>query len=454
MQLNYHELRAGAPSGGRTHTGRILSPPRETPGFQNVRISSVNRIRILGILRNVYAFVYAFLIQPVAVSQLHKQLAETKDIEMARKANGQGHTYKVGNAYRTVIRKGDHSITAMAVTAQESRKRAKEKLELMPNILSRNSLPVGRMQFSEYLISWLEDEHKHTIAHSTYKRYLALAKFHINPVLGEIELQKLSSSDITKMLAVMRESGQSPRSQQQARALLSVALRDAEYKGFILVNPVTRVRNPQGKRIEISPLSIEEVKRLLNTYSGTYLGGRLHIALICGLRQGEALGLTWDAIDLEARTIKVSRQVQIINGDQIFTELKTEKSSRLIALTAETTTALRGHLSLIEQLKQRAGSSWVENNLVFPDGFGNFRSPKTDYAEWKKALKICGIAPKRLHDARHTAATLMYSQGVGIETISRALGHSTSAITSKLYVHNSIEPQKAAAEVINQILIG
>ena len=371
---------------------------------------------------------------------------------MSRRSNGQGHTYKVGNSYRTVIHCEGHVITAMAGTAQESRKRAKEKIELIPNILSKNSLPVARMQFGEYLINWLEDEHKHTIAHSTYKRYLALAKFHINPVLGEIELQKLSSSDITRMLAAMREVGQSPRSQQQARALLSVALRDAEYKGYILVNPVTRVRNPQGKRLEISPLTIEEVKRLLKTYSGTYLGGRLHIALICGLRQGEALGLTWNEVDLEARTIKVHRQVQIINGVQVFTDLKTEKSSRLIALTEETTAALRGHLGLIEQLKQRAEASWMEKNLVFPNGFGCFRSPKTDYAEWKKALKLCGIASKRLHDARHTAATLMYSQGVGIEVISRALGHSSSAITSKLYVHSALKPQVEAANLVNKAL--
>jgi integrase len=341
----------------------------------------------------------------------------------------------------------------MASTAQESRRLAKEKLELNPNLITNSPLAAARMRLQDYLIQWLEEEHKHNIAHSTYKRYLALAKFHINPVLGEIEVQKLSSSDITRMLAVMREAGQSARSQQQSRALLSVALRDAEYKGYIVVNPVTRVRNPQGKRIEISPLSIEEVKRLLNTYSGTYLGARLHIALICGLRQGEALGLTWDDVDLCARTIKVDKQVQLVNGVQIFTDLKTEKSSRLIALTEETTAALRSHISLVAHLKGRAETSWVENNLVFPDGLGNFRSPKTDYAEWKKALKLCGIAPKRLHDARHTAATLMYSQGVGIETISRALGHSTSAITSKLYVHNSLQPQKVAAEAMNQLLI-
>ena len=121
-------MRTGAPSGGRTHTGRILSPPRETPGFQNLEDLSVAQAQVLGILRDVYAFMYAFLIQTVAVSQLHKQLVETKDIEMARKANGQGHTYKVGFSYRAVIRKGDDSITAMTATAQESRRLAKEKL--------------------------------------------------------------------------------------------------------------------------------------------------------------------------------------------------------------------------------------------------------------------------------------------------------------------------------------
>ena len=77
---------------------------------------------------------------------------------MARKANGQGHTYKVGNSYRTVIRKGGHCITAMASTSQESRRLAKEKLELKPNLLSKSLLPVARIQFGEYLISWLDEK--------------------------------------------------------------------------------------------------------------------------------------------------------------------------------------------------------------------------------------------------------------------------------------------------------
>ena len=79
---------------------------------------------------------------------------------MSRRANGQGHTYKVGSSYRTVIHCNGHVVTAMAATVQESRRRAKEKLDLIPNISSRNSLPVARMPFEDYLIQWLEEEHK------------------------------------------------------------------------------------------------------------------------------------------------------------------------------------------------------------------------------------------------------------------------------------------------------
>jgi integrase len=373
---------------------------------------------------------------------------------MARKANGQGHTYKVGNSYRTAIRKGGYTITAMGATAQESRKRAKTKLDALPNLGgANNSQNNSKMNLESYLSTWLEEEHKHLIAHSTFKRYRSLAKFHINPSIGKIELRKLTASHINQMLTNMRESGQSPRSQQQARALLSVALQEAERKDYIVLNPVKKVRNPQLKRIEIDPLTLTDVKRLLSTFEGTYMCARLHTALICGLRQGEALGLTWDDVDFGNRTLSIRKQIQIIDGTQVFTGLKTDKSRRLIALTDETVVAFKAHRGLIERLKLRCLGNWVESNLVFPNELGSFRSPTVDYSEWKKALKLCGIAPKRLHDARHTAATLMYSQGVGIETISRALGHSTSAITSKLYVHNSVEPQKAAAEVMNQLLV-
>ena len=372
---------------------------------------------------------------------------------MTRRSNGQGHTYKVGTSFRTVIHSNGTVVTAMAKNAQDSRKLAKEKLVLkVSETDTERAKNLSNLLLEKYLMSWLEDEHKHNIAHSTYKRYRSLALNHINPALGSYRITELSPRLINQLLVDMRKNGQSVRSIQQARALLSISLGEAENLSYITSNPVRKVKNPINSQKTISPLTLDEVKRLLKTYEETYLCARLHIALICGLRQGEAIGLRWQDIDLANGKLDVRKQIQIIEGRQEFTGLKTERSKRTVMLTETTLKALVEHKKLVERMRQGCLANWQDLDLVFPRENGSPRSPQTDYDEWQKALKLCGIAPKRLHDARHTAATLMYSQSVGIETISRALGHSSSAITSRLYVHSVEEPLRKAATALNGIL--
>ena len=144
---------------------------------------------------------------------------------MEPKANGQGHTYKVRNSYRTVIHRDDYVVTAMAATPQESKRKAKEKLLQLPvRINSLETSINSKIKLNEFLVNWLESVHQHNIANSTFKRYMSLTKHHINPVLGDYELRKVTPRLINSLLAKMRDSGQSIRSQQQARAVLSIAL--------------------------------------------------------------------------------------------------------------------------------------------------------------------------------------------------------------------------------------
>lgn len=370
---------------------------------------------------------------------------------MARKANGQGHTYKVGTSYRTVIKQGDKVVTAMAKTSQLSKSRAKEKLSKLQQSHSE-VLADSTVNLGEYLIRWLDENHQHQIAYSTYRRYRSLATHHIIPNLGSQELQTLNSQMITNMLIQMKFNGQSVRSQQQARALLAVALNEAENLNLIKDNPVRKVRNPQGVSKTLTPLNIEEVRKLLTRYEGTYLSARLHIALICGLRQGEALGLRWNDIDFESSTLSVSGQIQSIHGVSQFTRLKTNRSYRTLVLTKETLDTLKIHRAIIKSWEDENISTWKNLDLVFPRVDGSPKSSHSDYAEWQKALKVCEITPHRLHDARHTAATLMYSTGIGIEIISRTLGHSSSAITSRTYVHSSRAPLEIAAMKMNELI--
>jgi integrase len=372
--------------------------------------------------------------------------------QKSRKPNGQGHTYKNGTSYRTVIQHNGHTVTASAKTIQESRRLAKEKVLSLPLSKQGLILKQNKTSLAEFITEWLEIDHKNHIAYSTYIRYRSLAKNHINPLIGHYYLQEITPRLLTWFLNEMKTNGQGARSQQQARALLSIALKGAEDQELIESNPVRKVRNPQNREGQINPLSINDVKRLFATYEGTYLSLRLHIALLCGLRQGEALGLRWSDLDIERGTIQIVTQMQKIEGKYTFTNLKTHRSRRTIVLGQETLKVIQSHLKIIIKYRENAGLDWQELDLVFPREDGSPRSPKTDYDQWQDALKLCGIAPRRLHDARHTAATLMYSQRIGIETISRALGHSSSAITSRLYVHSAEEPLRNAAEVMNSLL--
>lgn len=371
--------------------------------------------------------------------------------EKKRNSNGLGHTLKVGNSYKTVIRHKGRVFTATAKTQQESRKLAKIKADKFLPIVEKPKIEED-VALSEFLLNWLDSQHRHNVAYTTYKRYRSLAVQHINPRIGHYFLKDLSPRAITACLGEMRDSGQGIRSQQQARALLSICLGEAENLDYIPINPVRKVKNPQGISKAFEPLKIDEVKRLLRTFEGTYLSARLHIALICGMRQGESLGLRWKDVDLEKGTIEVQTQIQYVDRKPVFTNLKTARSRRTVVLTQDTVEALMRHREIVEKLKQNAQTKWENWDLVFPSEIGSPRSPKTDYDQWQNALKLCGMTPRRLHDARHSAATLMYASGVGVETISRALGHSSSAITSRLYVHSAEEPLRDAALRLEKIL--
>lgn len=368
----------------------------------------------------------------------------------SRASNGQGHTYKDGNSWRTVIHSNGRVISASASTRQESRRRAKEKATAIAG------LPVTRgearsFHVGTFLNHWLEDR-KASLAHSTYLRYKGLIQHYLAPSLGKISLARLTKHDVSRLLSGMAAAGQSPRSRQQARAVLSAAMHAAVEAELIPSNPVDHVKRIKIAKKPITPLTLEEVRTLLNFATGTPLLARLHIGLLCGLRQGEALGLRWRDLDLDSGTLRVQVQIQKIDGTRQFVDLKTDSAHRLIMLPASTVQALKDHRVMQLEARLQAGPAWEDHDLVFPNRFGKPLQSKTDYSRWIRALNAAGIASRSLHNARHTAGTLMYAEGIDIETIRRVLGHSTIALTSSTYLHTAEPPMRAAADKLNSAL--
>jgi len=381
-------------------------------------------------------------------------MSQTNTTIKKRRSNGMGTTYKIKgtNSYKTVIRSQGRLVMGTAKTAQESRAKARSRLAELPAFESGKVVRQVDLTVGQFIAKWLEEEHSRTIASSTLLRYQGLLKYHIDPAIGQIPLQHLSKGDIEVVLRAMEVGGQSPRSRQQAQALLSGALSAAVKNKLISSNPAKEVAKIALTKKPITPLTGEEVKKLLKNSVGTFMCARLHIALLLGLRQGEALGLSIEDLDFESSTLSVSKQVEKIDGTVVRRPLKTSASVRPLVIPAKSLEVLKDHLKIIEKMKSDAGVTWKENGLLFPNDHGEPLNAKVDYNRWLKALKNAGIKRRSLHNARHTAGTLLYNSNVGIETIRRILGHSSVLMTSNTYVHNSEKPLRAAAGEIDEFL--
>jgi integrase len=371
----------------------------------------------------------------------------------SRRRNGDGNTYRYKNGWRTVISHKGHTVTAMGRSEQESRRLAKEKIKALP-IYDGSLVPAAaKLTTGEYLTNWITKKHKTSIAATTYRRYASLINIHIIPALGTIKLQAITKNHVNALVLQMREKGQSARSQQQARAVLSAAFESAMEDDLVASNPVAKSRTITLDSPQIHPLSLMEVQTLLTKTTGVQMQARVRIAVLYALRQGEALGLMWKDVDFTKKTIFIWQQIQKIEGAYEFVKLKSDDSIRTLEIDDETLAALKAHKIQQNTNRLAMGDKWVDHDLVFTTTNGKPIDCKTDYRQWHRALAIAGLPVKRLHDARHTAATLLFDQGIDIEVIRRFMGHSSVLLTSKTYVHHSARQLKGVANVISSMVI-
>jgi integrase len=295
---------------------------------------------------------------------------------------------------------------------------------------------------------WLETEHRHEVASTTYVRYLQLANFHLLPFLGQTKLIKLTRHDVNALIDHMVANGQSLRSAQQARALLSACLNAAIEEDLIGANPVGASRKIRLPRFEIEPLAATETARVIQLAPTVSAKLRLELALYYGLRQGEALGLRWEKISFEKGQTNISHQIQTIGGKRKLVDLKTKSSYRTLPLDEQTIEMFRRQKIEVAKLRLAAGQRWVDNDLVFPNAIWQPFSSRWDYEQWHRSLVLAGVSKRRLHDARHTCATLLLEQGLDIEVIRYWLGHASIEMTSSTYIHLTSKTARLGSQAV------
>ncbi len=240
------------------------------------------------------------------------------------------------------------------------------------------------------------------------------------------------------------EEGLSPRTVNTFHNVPHKALDKARKSRLIVENVCDLVDPPRVEDIEISPLTLRQVKQLLRSAKGHHIEALLTLALATGMRRGELLGLKWQDIDFEKSILQVRRIMPRVptklkseeKKGQVEAVTKTKKSRRGIILVPLAFEALQQHRERQSGAKKKAGDRWIERDLVFCTSIGTPLNPDRDVRlPFKRLLCEAKLPDIRFHDLRHSAATLLLGMGIHPKIVQEILGHSSIAMTMNVYSH-------------------
>jgi integrase len=327
-----------------------------------------------------------------------------------------------------------------------------------------------------FLPEWLAA--KRDIRPGTHRSYSAHIANYLVPHLGHLRLDGLRAEHVAEMLAEVHGCD---ATRQRVRATLRSALSDALRQGLVTVNVASLVKLPAGKRPKAlvwtaereqrwreavaahvaagktpaeardlapmpSPVMVwrpDQLGAFLDTAAGDRLYAAFHLVAHRGLRRGEAAGLAWEDVNLEAAAVTVRRQRVQLGWQVHEDDPKSEAGGRTVALDAGTVEALRTHRRRQREERMRWGPAWVDSGKVFTRENGEALHPATITDLFHALAAAADLPPIRLHDLRHGAASLMLAAGVDLKVVQETLGHSSLTLTSDTYT--SVYPAVATA---------
>lgn len=312
---------------------------------------------------------------------------------------------------------------------------------------------IGKSQtLAEWLDHWLSTIAVRRLKPRTLDSYASQIRNHLIPQLGHHRLDRLQPEHLELAYGALEAEGLSAATVLLNHRILSRALKIAVQRGRIGRNVAQLVDPPTVVRPEIVPLTAAEARAVLEQARDLPNGARWTVALALGLRQGEALGLQWADVDLETGVLTVRRALQRQKGKGlVLVEPKSAAGRRRLVLPGPLRAALLVHREAQEQARRDAAEYWQEHGFVFCQPDGHPLGAPADWAAWKALLRAAGVRDARLHDARHTAATLLLQQGVAPRVVMELLGHSQISMTMH-YTHVVEELAVEAARSMTRAL--
>ena len=368
-----------------------------------------------------------------------------------RTVNGKTYTY-----YEARYTEGFDPGTGKQIQRSISGKTQKEVAQKLKAALaaldSGTYIAPCKMTVGEWMDIWSK-QYLGGVKESTVAAYNATIRTHIKPGIGAIRLDALDTHLVQSFYNGLREPTKdrdavSPKTVKNVHGILHKALQQAVANGYIRFNPTNSCILPRVEKKELQPLDEAETKLFLDAVKGHRFELLFTFTLFSGLREGEALGLTWDRVDFMRGTILISKQLQKEKkkgGEFRLVSLKNDKPRR-ITPAPWVMQLLRDRKLQQYEHKEKAGAAWSNPmNLVFTNELGGNLIPQTVVRHFKEIVASIGRPEARFHDLRHSYAVASLRSGDDIKTVQGNLGHATAAFTLDVYGHVTNQMQEASA---------
>jgi integrase len=317
-----------------------------------------------------------------------------------------------------------------------------------------------KLRLGEYLRERWLPMMKASVKESTWDSYRRNIELHIIPDLGGIPVQSLTADRLDGFYAEKlsggrhdrRCTGLSPKTVRHLHTILHKALRDAERKGLVVRNVAAAADPPSAPATEMKTWTAAELRTFLTAMRGHRIGAAFVLAGTTGMRRGEILGLRWADVDLPRRRLSVRQAIVSVAYHVTTSTPKTARGRRSLALDPVTVAALQQHRHRQQAERIALGHPSHDLDLVFAREDGQPIHPDHFSQLFDRTVKKVGLPRIRLHDVRHTYASLGLAAGVPTKVMSERLGHATSAFTADVYTHVIPALEEAAADQVANLI--
>jgi len=378
-----------------------------------------------------------------------------------------GHIEKRGkNSYSLAISMGRDANTGKYkyqwVTVKGTKKEAEKRLsEVLNQIDNGTFMKPGKTTLAEYLDRWLKDYAWPNLAPRTAEGYEHIIHHHLIPALGNIALTQLKPEHLQRYYSEKLSNGRCDgkgglnlRTVRHHHMALHTALEHAVKWGLLSRNVADAVNPPTCQRPQWQTLSEDGISTFLQAAKKTPYYALFYLALFTGMRRSELLALRWCDVDLLLCQAYVTRALHHLRtGETVIRAPKSAKGRRMVALSPSAALLLQEHQNKQEAQRAMLGIPIKEDDFIFSDLQGKPLLPNTVTHAWIKLVRRTGLKGIRLHDARHTHASLMLKQGVHPKIVQERLGHASIQITLDTYSHVAPGLQEAAAAGFDKMVL-